>query len=86
MTAAEGYLRRSERPTHVIGLPASAAAERMTERVLAEMRSWAMDCQWADIEDDAELLELPADAIVRGIARNYAGGLEGFLADMAASR
>lgn len=53
---------------------------------VAEMRAWAGDCVWADLES-AELDELDDSTILRGIERHYVGtmggrGVTGFLEDL----
>ena len=41
-------------------------------------RAWALDCEWLDSD---QIAELPAGAIVRGVDEHYAGGWAQFVAD-----
>jgi hypothetical protein len=41
-------------------------------------REWVKDCQWGDIEDENEVDLMSDLQIEKGIARNYAGGIEEF--------
>lgn len=50
--------------------------ERLTARQLAEMRSWLVDCGWADLD-----WTLSDSEVVRTVAREYVGGIPQFLAD-----
>lgn len=50
-----------------------------TERrtVIAEMRNWVIDCQWADNDLDVE--DMPEETLLYGIQRHFEGGIEEFI-------
>ena len=50
----------------------------MTNEQLHAAREWLSDCVWAD-EDVDSIAEMPAEVILRAVARHYAGGLAAFL-------
>lgn len=52
---------------------------RITKDTIAEMREWAMECEW--VEDADEIAAMNDDVIVRGIARHYDGGVAQFILD-----
>lgn len=45
---------------------------RITKDTIAEMKEWAIECEW--VEDADEIAAMNDDAIVRGIARHYDDG------------
>ena len=45
-----------------------------------EMRVWLLDCSWGDLDEEA-IAELSERAVVRGVARHYAGGVAQFITD-----
>jgi hypothetical protein len=45
------------------------------------MREWAADCLWLDV-DEAEIFELSAHTIIRGVDEHYDGGVAGFVASL----
>lgn len=45
-----------------------------------EMRGWIKDCQWGDLEED-EVDSLTDEELIRGICRNYSGGINQFILD-----
>lgn len=54
---------------------------RIDQSMIAEMRNWIADCEWADIDYD-EIMHDTCDAdIIKGIKRHYDGGVEQFITD-----
>jgi hypothetical protein len=45
---------------------------------LSEARCWIADCEWADEINPGQLTDAQ---VIRGIARHYDGGWQGFLSD-----
>lgn len=54
---------------------------RLTPEELQEARGWIADCAWADL-DPEDIDDLTDEQVLRGIARNYDGGIAGFKADV----
>lgn len=52
----------------------------MTPNVIAEMRDWLSDCQWADMSPE-DFDDLTDDELRRGVERFYDGGMARFLTD-----
>lgn len=48
------------------------------DAIVAEMREWLSECEWADIDAD-EIATLPANRIIRAVARYYEGGIREFI-------
>jgi hypothetical protein len=47
---------------------------------LQEMRAWVSDCVWSESSDDPDFVwNLSPATVIRGIARAFDGGIEGFL-------
>lgn len=46
--------------------------------VIADMRKWIKDCQWADLEPD-EVNDLDAIEILQGVNRGFDGGLIAYM-------
>ena len=53
----------------------------VADSVLAEMRDWAMDCEWVDADDIPHMSD---SEILRGIQHRYDGGVDGFLESIGA--
>lgn len=52
----------------------------VSPNALMLMREWANDCLWGESSDDPDFIwNLSPLAVIRGIAANYCGGIEGFL-------
>jgi hypothetical protein len=52
----------------------------MTRQQIEDAKSWILDCEWGDL-DEEDVPELTDTQVINGIARNYAGGIEGFILD-----
>jgi hypothetical protein len=52
----------------------------MTQEQIAAAKAWILDCQWGDLEEE-DISELSDTEVINGIARNYDGGIEGFILD-----
>lgn len=50
----------------------------VTPEILLEMRSWAKECVWGDADEDS-IDEMSDTAVLRGIQRNYEGGIAAFV-------
>jgi len=48
----------------------------ITPSHIAQMRNWALDCEWLDSDDISDMT--PAQ-IIRGVNRHFDGGLTAFL-------
>jgi hypothetical protein len=59
----------------------SVDPSQITPEIIQAMRNWAKDCQWRDVSDEAEIDEMPDAEIISGVAQNYDGGIEAFIAD-----
>jgi hypothetical protein len=59
----------------------SVDPSQITPEIIQAMRNWAKDCQWRDVSDEAEIDEMPDSEIISGVAQNYDGGIEAFIAD-----
>lgn len=42
---------------------------------------WIMECSWNDIHDESDVVALSDDQLIKGLNKNYAGGLEQFIQD-----
>jgi hypothetical protein len=52
----------------------------MTQEQIAAAKAWILDCQWEDL-DEEDIPELSDTEVINGIARNYDGGIKGFILD-----
>ena len=52
----------------------------LSGRALNDARDWLKDCAWQDM-DESDVDELSPEAVTRGVARHYDGGLVQFLSD-----
>lgn len=50
-----------------------------TEDQINLMRDWAKDCTWADDQDNEFIDELSDIEVLKGIEKNYEGGLAAFM-------
>jgi hypothetical protein len=57
------------------------APQGVTQTAIQEARWWVADCLWADLTD-GDVDTLPVLALVRGVDRHYAGGWQGFVAEV----
>ena len=57
-----------------------AGENLMTQEQIAAAREWILDCQWEDL-DEEDIPELSDTEVINGIARNYDGGIKGFILD-----
>lgn len=48
--------------------------------LIKQMRDWVKDCEWSDIGDESDVDELSDMEILKGIQRNYDGGIKEFIA------
>ena len=46
-----------------------------TTQNIKDMREWISDCQWEDLDDVDDLSDME---VIKGVDRNYEGGLKGF--------
>lgn len=47
-----------------------------TDEIIKEMREWAKDCSWREDEEDNSFIDDLTDLeIIRGVEKNFAGGL-----------
>jgi hypothetical protein len=52
-----------------------------TREEIDAMRDWIADCQWGEGEDDGWIDDLSDQQVIRGVARHYDGGTDGFRRD-----
>ena len=52
----------------------------MTRQQIEDAKAWILDCEWGDL-DAEDIPELSDTEVINGIARNYDGGIEGFILD-----
>ena len=48
--------------------------------LIKQMRDWVKDCEWSDMSDESDVDELSDIEILKGIQRNYDGGIKEFIA------
>lgn len=46
--------------------------------MIDQMRDWLADCTFVDVDAD-DIKAMPDDRIIRAVARNYDGGIAGFI-------
>lgn len=49
-------------------------------QLIKQMRDWVKDCQWADLSEE-DVDELSEEELLRGIQKNYEGGIKAFIND-----
>jgi hypothetical protein len=52
----------------------------VTPELIDEIRAWVADCEWGDLDEDA-IADMSPDDLLRGVDRNYAGGVTQFYVD-----
>lgn len=53
-------------------------ASEINARVLADMRGWLSECEWADV-DAEDIAEMSAEQVLRAVCDHHDGGVVGFL-------
>lgn len=64
--------------TQILHMNTTYKCIEYTKQDIAAMREWIADCEWPNL-DTTDIKQLSALQVLKGIERNYEGGLNEFM-------